>query len=160
MTRLHIGATLSAVRPGGCASEDSTLSLPIGFLSPGHALKHQPPTPLELENAIATIEDIVMPLARSLSPSTQLVTADPIAQRLYELAGSVSTQDNSLGIVAVEALFNEMVDVSQGRPSAGSPFLDTALCGYLLILREFMHHLAFGDVLIEATNALMPSRNQ
>jgi hypothetical protein len=24
------------------------------------------------------------------------------------------------------------------------------LCGYLLILREFMHHLAFGDVTVEA----------
>jgi hypothetical protein len=125
---------------------------------PGRALKHQPPTPLELENAIAAIEDIVMPLARSISASTQLVTSDPLALRLFELAGSVSTQGSSLGIGALEALFNEMADVSQGRPSTGSPFLDPALCGYLLILREFMHHLAFGDVTVEAANAPAASR--
>jgi hypothetical protein len=52
----------------------------------------------------------------------------------------------------VKALFNEMADVSQGRPSTGTPFLDTDLCGYLLILREFMHHLAFDDVIVEAAS--------
>jgi hypothetical protein len=94
-----------------------------------------------------------MPLARVVSPSTQLVTADPFARRLCELSGSVSTQDSVLGISAVEVLFNEMADVSQGRPSAGSPYLDTALCGYLLILREFMHHLAFGEVTVAHAEA-------
>jgi hypothetical protein len=148
VTTLHIGETLTAVRPGGAASEEPALSLPIGFLFPGHELEHEPPAPLELENAIAAIEDVVMPLARVISPTTQLVTADAFARRLCELSGSVSTQDSVLGISAVEALFNEMADVSQGRPSAGSPYLDTALCGYLLILREFMHHLAFGEVVV------------
>src|SRR4030095_10484833 len=49
--------------------------------------------------------------------STQLVTSDPLALRLFELAGSVSTQGSSLGIGVLEALFNEMADVSQERPA-------------------------------------------
>lgn len=152
-TTLSIGATQTTVRPGGRASEDAALSLLIGYLSPGHALRHQPPTPLELESAIAAIEDIVMPLARSITSGTQLVTADPIGLRLCELAGSASKTGGLLGIAAIEAQFNEMVDVSEGRPSAGSPYLDAGLCGYLLILREFMHHLGFGEVIVEAANA-------
>ncbi|MES3000941.1 MAG: hypothetical protein V4787_09625 [Pseudomonadota bacterium] len=149
-TSLRIGGTMTTVRPGGSASEDAALSLLVGYLSPGHALRHQPPTPLELETAIAAIEDIVMPLAHSIPSGTQLVTADALALRLCELAGSVSGSGGVLGIAVIEAQFNEMVDVSEGRPSAGSPYLDSALCGYLLILREFMHHLGFDDVIVEA----------
>jgi hypothetical protein len=150
MTTLHIGATHSTVQPDGAAAEAPVLSLPMGYLSPGQALRHQPPTPLELENAIAAIEDIVMPLARAMPPATQLrITADPLALRLCELAGPACAPGCLLGIDAVEALFNDMAAVSSGRPSAGSPFLEAALCGYLLILREFMHHLAFGDVIVD-----------
>jgi hypothetical protein len=94
-----------------------------------------------------------MPIARLIPPAPQLVTADPIALRLCELAGSASARGCSLRLDAVEALFNEMADIAQGRPSAGSPFLDAGLCGYLLILREFMHHLAFAELIVEAAGA-------
>ncbi|MDB5896841.1 MAG: hypothetical protein JWP41_443 [Ramlibacter sp.] len=152
-TTLRIGERLTTVRTGAPADQDSCHSLAVGFMSPGQALRHRPPTPQELENAIAAIEDAVMPLARAIPASTQLATADPMALRLCDLAAPFSIQGGLLEIGAVEALFNDMVDVSQGRPSAGSPFLDTGLCGYLLILREFMHHLAFSTVIVEAESA-------
>lgn len=139
-TELRIGETQTRVAFG----QDRLVTLPIGSGLPGTALLRQPPTPLELEEAIAAIEDVVMPVASLIPQSTQLVTSDALAA---QLAGLVAPQAReSLQLDEVEALFNDMVAVSQGRPSAGSPYLDASICGYLLVLREFMHHVSFDRV--------------
>jgi len=122
--------------------------LPIGFLFPGVVLAHSPPTPRELEDAIAAVEDVLMPLASVLPRAGRLASADALASRLAALDTGRAGPGEMIGIEAVERLFNDMAAVAQGRPSAGSPFLDQALCGYLLILREFMHHLGFAQVLV------------
>lgn len=55
-----------------------------------------------------------------------------------------------LTLQQVEYVFGELVAVSLGRPrsSSGVP-TDGPFVSYVLILREFMHHLGFGDISIE-----------
>ena len=44
----------------------------------------------------------------------------------------------------------ELVAVSLGRPSSSSGMpADAAFVSYVLVLREFIHHLAFGDIGVE-----------
>jgi hypothetical protein len=144
---LRIGATRTHIFRGE-ASESAPLSFALGYLSPALGLRHEPPNAAELEGAIEVIEDTVMPLARLVSSASRLVTDDDFAVRLLDLAGRPGANSGDLPLSDVEALFNDLAAVSQGRPSAGSPYLDPALCGYLLILREFMHHLAFRDITV------------
>ena len=130
----------------GEAAQVATVS--IGFMSPGTALSRSPPTAIELENAIAGVEDSVMSLATTFASAAELATSDPLARRLAELDRGRSAPGDKLSLDVVESLFNDMAAVAQGRPSAGSPFLDKALCGYLVILREFMHHLGYTRLLV------------
>ena len=62
--------------------------------------RHAPPTPLELERAIALVEEAVMPLARQLAlPSTLVVQAPDLAPLA---AGSPA---GSLSIEQIETAF-------------------------------------------------------
>ena len=59
-------------------------------------------------------------------------------------------QCSALALQQVEHVFNELVAVSLGRPpSSGGMPTDQAFVSYVLVLREFMHHLAFGEIRIE-----------
>ena len=106
------------------------------------------PTPLSLENAIATVEDAVMPASRWLAkplqapPAVHPAHAQPIAAR----GGRGCRRDavhttRRLSRQAVENLFNRLSDQIH-RPGA----TDTALpqraewAAALLILREGLHH--------------------
>ncbi len=149
LVTLHIGEFQTRVAQAGIAGKgEQETMVGIGFMSPGAALSHTPPTALELEHAIAAVEDVVMTLASSLPRAAGLATSDALAHRIAALGSSRGAQGELLPIDAVESLFNDMAAVALGRPAAGSPFLDSALCGYLLILREFMHHLGFACVLV------------
>lgn len=136
-TRLAIGErqTHIVVEAGGAA-----WTLPIGTqaLVGGGPFRQHPPTPLEMEHAIETVEDAVMPLLRQLPRDTTLVTDDATAAQLLALAdvkGAVLTVDD------VERVFNALAAVSQGRPMASSGLPDDAgFAAYVLILREAMHH--------------------
>jgi hypothetical protein len=142
VTSLCIGAQQTSV---GTEGVDDPLILPIGFAFPGVVFRQQPPRERELELAIAAVEDVVMPLARTLPQPTRLVTSDELALRLASIAG----RGSPLTIEAVEAMFNELAALAAGRPAGNSPILDASLCGYLLILREWMHHLAFAQIEVQ-----------
>jgi hypothetical protein len=147
LVTLHIGEFQTNVAQAGLAGKDGQeTTIGIGFMSPGSALSHTPPTSLELEHAIEAVEDVVMPLASTLRHAAELATSDTLAHRIATLASSGGGQGELLSIDVVESLFGDMAAVASGRPASGSPFLDSALCGYLLILREFMHHLGFACV--------------
>lgn len=104
------------------------------------------PSPMELEQAIAHVEDVVMPLARLLPPGTRLVRADAVARRVQAALGITGP----VPLADVERLFNELAAVALGRPaaSAGVP-VDAEFFCYVLVLREFMHHLGFGSLDVE-----------
>ena len=152
ITRIAIGELHTRVWVDGGPSPAIDVELGIGFAQLGRGpFRHQPPSELELESAIAFVEDAVMPLAKVLPQSTQLVSADSIASRLLTLVqGDSGQRAGTLTLQQVEHVFGELVAVSLGRPasSSGMP-TDGPFVSYVLVLREFMHHLAFGDVYIE-----------
>ena len=152
ITRIAIGDLHTRVSVDGGPSPAIDVQLGIGLAQLGRGpFRHQPPSELELESAIAFVEEAVMPLAKVLPPSTKLVSSDAIAVRLLTLAQGASGQATGvLTLQQVEHVFGELVAVSLGRPSSSSGMpTDGPFVSYVLVLREFMHHLAFGDVSIE-----------
>ena len=152
ITRLAIGNLHTRVSVESGPSPGLDVELGIGLAQLGRGpFRHQPPSALELESAIAFVEDAVMPLAKVLPQSTQLVSADSIASRLLTpVQGDSGQRAGVLTLQQVEHVFGELVAVSLGRPasSSGMP-TDGPFVSYVLVLREFMHHLAFGEIRIE-----------
>ena len=152
ITRIAIGDLQTRVWVEGGPSPVMDVELGIGFAQLGRGpFRHEPPSEFELESAIAFVEDAVMPLAKVLPPNTKLVSSDAIASRLLALAQRAHGQGASvLTLEQVEHVFGELAAVSLGRPSASSAVpADGPFVSYVLILREFMHHLAFGDISVE-----------
>lgn len=120
----------------------------VGWQTVAQAFGLRMPTPLSLENAIATVEDAVMPATRWLAeplagtaPSSILYTRSPLLREVAEAAGvALSTPPTRLSQQAVENLFNRMADQIHRH------VVDTALpqradwAAALLILREALHH--------------------
>lgn len=83
------------------------LSLPVGVGALAREiLRHTPPGPLEIEQAIEIVEDAVMPARAQLPDALHLFSADPKLRRLaveYSSAGTASAFP-WLGIDAVEQL--------------------------------------------------------
>ncbi len=151
ITRIAIGELHTRVRVDGGPSPAIDLELGIGLAQMGRGpFVHQPPSELEIESAIEFVEDAVMPLAKVLPPSTKLVTSDAIAPRLLTLTQRAPGPGTAvLTLEQVEHVFGELAAVSLGRPSAsGGVPTDAPFVSYVLILREFMHHLAFGQISI------------
>jgi hypothetical protein len=147
VTRLRIGERQTEVSVE--APQAHRWQLTIGTQEIGGGpFRQQPPSPPELENAIATVEDAVMPLARLLPVDTLLVSADEGARRLRD---AVPGAGDSLALAQVEQLFDQLAAVLLGRPaaSAGVP-TDAPFFAYVLILREFMHHLGFDTLTLQA----------
>jgi hypothetical protein len=148
VTRLRIGERQTEVSVEAPA-QVQRWQLTIGTLEVGDGpFRQRPPTPLELENAIAAVEDAVMPLARLLPAGTLLVSGDEGARRLRD---AVPGAGDTLSLAQVEDLFDQLAAVALGRPaaSAGVP-TDAAFFAYALILREFMHHLGFEALTLRA----------
>jgi len=144
---LHIGAKESAVATGNILDPQNVLNLAIGSLkTAADYFKHHPPTPSEVENAILAVEDEVM-RARSIRvEDAVLYTMDSAIREIAGLAGASTT----LGLEAVEHLFQRWIAVINGSPASqqGIPN-DAAFGATLLILREFMHHLKFASITLQ-----------
>jgi exopolyphosphatase/pppGpp-phosphohydrolase len=147
---LHIGPEQTAIAVGHGATPDATLTLAIGAQKTAReSFKHKPPSPLELENAIVTVEDEVT-RARSLVPAgARLVTTDTAISEIAILSGMASSAVVRLPLDAMERTFDRLAQVSLGRPvSLDTLPADHSFAATLLILREFMHHLQFADLTI------------
>ena len=121
----------------------------LGWQTVAQAFDLRMPTPLSLENAIATVEDAIMPASRwlakppaSIAPPFTLHTRSPLLREVAEVAGvALSTPPARLSRQAVENLFNRLSNQIH-RPGVA----DTALpqraewAAALLILREGLHH--------------------
>ncbi|NPC54828.1 hypothetical protein [Caenimonas soli] len=148
ITRISIGDLQTRVCVDAGFSSAVDLQLGIGLMQLGRGpFRREPPSELELESAIAFVEEAVMPLAKVLPPSTKLVSSDAIASRLLALAQPAGQDTGVLTLQQVEHIFGELAAVSLGRPSSSSGVpTDGPFVSYVLILREFMHHLAFDDI--------------
>lgn len=172
VTLLEIGAGASKLVSAPVGAVPRVFLLPLGSDAVGRGpFRHDPPTPLEVEAAIESIEDVVMPLARQLaSPATLIATGDALAAIVRAAAppagpategaargisdGIVDdATDDALGSVltteAVERLFQRFAAVVQGRPPASSGLpAGPGFAATLLILREILHHLDFAAVTV------------
>ena len=121
------------------------LRLPWGAESLARRLmRHTPPTALELEQAIETIEPEIMALRLHLPAGTLIVLGGAWPQAL-------AATDPGLHRDAVENLFQHLAAIAQGRP-AGIDALptDPTFFAAVLLLRELMHHLGLERAVAEA----------
>ena len=155
MITLHIGKELTVVCDHAGARSPAVHTLPLGYGTTAiEHFRHDPPTPLEMENAIMAVEDVLMPLHKTLAAGETLTTADPAVREIALLAGVADGPEMVLGLDALERVFNALASVVMGSPAsqanlpAGSDFAAT-----VLILREFMHHLKFASITVVAASA-------
>lgn len=138
---LSLGDRESRVRLTGADGTSQTLSLALGLdaLTPG-PFRRDPPTSLELEQAIMVVEDVLMPLAALIPPHPVLHLQNP--EPLAEVLGSRVQSRES-----IERLFGQLVAMVEGDPLASAQLpRDRRVAAALLILREWMHHLDAGSV--------------
>ena len=152
MVEMHIGETKTTFRvPGTGGQPDITHAVAVGFRSTAVAyFLHSPPTPGEMERAIEAVEDIVMPLHLLVSPDDgPLVTSDASIRQIALLAGIADDGAISLGLGALERVFNNLASVVMGSPAASAGIPEGPdFAATLLILRECLHHLAFEAVIV------------
>lgn len=107
-------------------------------------LRHDPPTPAELERAIDAVEDALTESRLAHADRGALVISDTELLRLPGLAA----QGASLTRNDVEALFQQLAAraVCPAAVTSGLPD-GRDVAAALLILRECMHHLGFDRVI-------------
>ena len=153
ITVLHIGALHTAVIAGRDAEPAATLVLVIGAQkTAGDFFRHSPPTPLELENAIAAVEDEVTRAVTVLPGASTLYCSGAAVREIATLAGVAPGETGArvnLVLDAMEQTFNRLAAVAEGRPAIQEGLPDSPeFAAALLILREFMHHLRFASVIV------------
>jgi len=104
--------------------------------------KHDPPTPFELEAAIAAVEDEIMRIRHEVPSQSSVETRDPAIVEIAIAGGAAPGDEMIFALEAVEQCFQRLV----ARPAAmpdNPRFRST-----LLILRELMHHFGFRELRI------------
>jgi hypothetical protein len=145
---LHIGEDRTCVTAGTGIEPDQVLILEIGSsLMSSNFFKHNPPSPLEIENAIRVVEDEVTRAREVTVGRASLYSTDELVYEIAKMAGCSENLAFTLTIEQVEKLFDQLTARSEGRPSSQVDIPDDPkFAATLLILREFMHHLQFDDI--------------
>lgn len=149
VTVLHLDAEDCTILAGSRAEPPHAWRLPLGSRKTASAFFQAAlPSALEMETAIAAVEDEVMRLA-DLPTGSGLYSADAWIQRIAELAGAPRGERMVLSLDAMEALFQGLTAVIEGRPAAREGLPESAeFAAALLILREFMHHQRFAAITV------------
>ncbi|MDP1943515.1 MAG: hypothetical protein Q8K76_06975 [Rhodoferax sp.] len=152
MTVLHIGAEQTTVLCRQGTTLTASLVLNVGAQKTAQLFfKHAPPTPYELENAIAAVEDEVMRVHTQIVPDASLVTSDAAIREIARLAGMAPVTPRQLSRDDMEQVFQRLTALSLGRPASQDDMpTDAAFAATLLILREFMQHLHFTSITVQA----------
>lgn len=160
---LHIGAARTLLALGtGDRDPATVLSLSLGHSATAQQhFRAAMPTPLELETAIAAVEDEVYQARRRALPwmgggELTAWAVDPALFRIAALAGATAGSPCDLPLASVEQLFSRVAAVVQGRPASQERLPDDpAFVATVLILRELMHHLPLAGVrLFQPADAL------
>ena len=151
ITVLHVGAGQTLVASGRGREPDAVIALAIGARKTSDDFfRHNPPTPLELENAIMTVEDEVARARAIIVDGLRLITRDAGIREIALIAGLSDQPELTLSLEVMEKTFDRLASVSLGRPAAHEGLPDsTAFAATLLILREFMHHLKFASLTVK-----------
>lgn len=145
---LHIGETRTVVFAGTGTDAAQVQELAVGSnRTASDFFKHNPPSPLEIENAIMVVEDEVTRARGLVRSSAALYSMDEVVFELASLAGCPDGVRVSLSLAQVELLFDQLAARSEGRLASQVAIPDEPrFAASLLILREFMHHLNFDTV--------------
>jgi exopolyphosphatase/pppGpp-phosphohydrolase len=145
---LHIGEDQTLVASGMADEPDQVLVLQIGASRTSNDFfKHNPPLPLEIENAIMEVEDEITRARTVALKQAPLYSVDERVQHMADILGNADASVRTLRIEQVEDLFNQLAARSQGRPATQVDIPDDLpVAVTLLILREFMHHLHFDTI--------------
>lgn len=150
---LRLDATTCSLSFGDGAQPDIYFPVSIADLT-GHTLQHAPPTPLEVEQAIAVVEDAIMPFAGRVPVGLQVHSTSEAVRRIAQIApGKPALADLGVGsgvdldVDAIEALFSRWVRMVHGAPAAreGVPE-DAEFAASAILLRECMHHLRWATL--------------
>lgn len=137
------GGTLSLLAHGntGQRVEGSIAAVRTGLVrSPLHEGR--------LELAIAQVEDLIMPMLRTMPPAATLeVLGTELVAVVDLLAQGDGGGTGAVRIEAVEHLFNQLADHAAGSAVAWRhPVPAASVALGLLVLREVMHHGGFEAV--------------
>ncbi len=118
--------------------------MPVGIRDfADNILRHDPPTPAELERAIDVVEDALSGSRLAQAERGALATSDAVLRSMPGLQEAVT----GLSREAVEAQFQRLASRSLGAPVAESELPSgREFAAALLILRECMHHLGFDNL--------------
>jgi len=150
---LHIGSeeTLIIVREGDNADQHLPLTLGTQLTSVGY-FRHTPPTPDEMETAIMVVEDEISRIRHAIPSGAKLFSNDNDIRALARIAGVAENEVMTLSVDAVERTFDRLALVINGRPAKFEGIHDgNDFAATLLILREFMHHLKFEEIVLKGT---------
>lgn len=149
VTVLHLGAEDSTVLARSGREPAGAWRLALGTRKTAREFfRAALPSALEMETAIAAVEDEVLRLA-DLPAGSRLVTGDTAMRRIAALAGVPRGERMVLSLDAMEALFQRLAAVIEGRPAAHENLPASAgFAAALLILREFMHHQRFATITV------------
>lgn len=138
--RLRLDAQFTQLEFDGAA----TVTLPVSARGLAQdVLRHDPPTPAELERAIDLVEDALGASRLAKAERGVLMASDAVLRLLPGL----EAEGASLALAAVEALFQRLASRALGTPVAAADLPQgRELAAALLILRECMHHLGFERV--------------
>jgi len=155
ITVLDIGEQQTIVAAGTGAEPSTVFKLAIGSRNTAaEYFHHDPPTPVEMENAIVAVEDAVASARTIISGGTRLFTTDEAIRKIALISGVPDGAELILSRDAMEQTFERLTEVILGRPSRGEIPADATFAATLLILREFMHHLQFLSITVNAPRRL------
>lgn len=146
---LHIGQAQTCVASGSGKEPDQIIVLEMGASRTSSAFfKHNPPLPLEIENAIMAVEDeVTRARAVAMGGVALLYLTDQWINDMTHMLGHADAMAIPLKVEEVESLFDQLAARSEGRLASQVDIPDDPrFAAALLILREFMHHLNFDQV--------------
>lgn len=96
------------------------------------------------------VEDEVYRLRHDILPGAKLYSEDNDIRTIARLAGVAENEQMILSLEAVEQTFDRLALVINGRPASFEGIPDgNDFAATLLILREFMHHLKFTEIVLK-----------
>ena len=139
---LSLGAQTLTLTVGGVQH-----LLPTGIEPLVTGFRHHMPSALALENAIAEVEDAIMPAARLLPAQRHSLSgADPLLLQVIHSA-TANPQATTVSRDAIETLFSALARQAERPGYADAQIPQTPeFAAALLVLRECMHHWGFAQL--------------
>lgn len=131
------------------------IDYPLGFdMLVRQCFKQAPPRPQELEHAIDLTEEIVIAKTGKWAAQPDLLLLGAGACVIASSLAAAAMGKPVLTVDEVEAVFNRLVALSEGRPTSQESLPgDRRFVAAFLMLREVMHHLHFQQVTLPQCQA-------